>query len=105
MESPGGTVPTFSSSAARPSSIGLVREALVEIWSRRRLVRYLVQADLKKKGADSLLGNLWWVLDPLLQMLVYVILVVVIFQRESGGVPALHLRGHPAVEVVHELHR
>jgi ABC-type polysaccharide/polyol phosphate export permease len=44
------------------------------------LVRYLVQADLRKKGADTLLGNVWWLLDPLLQLVVYVVLVQVIFQ-------------------------
>jgi ABC-type polysaccharide/polyol phosphate export permease len=70
--------PAFRSSADSPNPIGLVREAIRESWSRRRLIRYLVQADLKKKGADTLLGNLWWVLDPLLQMAVYVILVSVI---------------------------
>ena len=41
--------------------------------SRRRLISYLVRADLKKTGSDTLLGNIWWVVDPLLQMLVYVI--------------------------------
>ncbi len=87
METTRGTAPTFSSSAARPGPIGLVREAVGELWSRRRLVRYLVQADLHKKGADSLLGNLWWVLDPLLQMLVYVVLVSVIFQRTQEAYP------------------
>ncbi len=51
-----------------------------EMWSRRRLARYLVRADLHKHGADTLLGNVWWVLDPLLQMGVYVILVSVIFR-------------------------
>ncbi len=59
----------------------------MELWSRRQLVRYLIQADLKKKGADSLLGNLWWVIDPLLQMLVYVILVEVLFQRNQVDYP------------------
>jgi len=80
-------VPSFSTSAARPSAIGLVGEAMVELWSRRQLVRYLIQADLKKKGADSLLGNLWWVIDPLLQMLVYVVLVEVLFQRNQVDYP------------------
>jgi ABC-type polysaccharide/polyol phosphate export permease len=87
MEITRGRVPTFSSTAARPGPLGLVAEAARELWSRRRLVRYLVQADLKKKGADSLLGNLWWVLDPLLQMLVYVVLVSVIFQRPQPDYP------------------
>ena len=48
---------------------------------------YLVQADVRKKGADTLLGNLWWVLDPLLQMAVYVILVSVIFHRDKPDYP------------------
>ncbi len=87
METARGAAPTYSSSAVRPGPMGLVREAVGELRSRRQLVRYLVQADLKKKGADSLLGNLWWVLDPLLQMLVYVILVAVIFQRQQEAYP------------------
>ena len=70
--------PGPSASSARPSSRSL---------GRRRLIRYLVQADLHKKGADTLLGNLWWVLDPLLQMVVYVVLVSVIFQRGGPDYP------------------
>ncbi|HEY7522035.1 MAG TPA: ABC transporter permease [Candidatus Limnocylindrales bacterium] len=75
---------TFRSSAVRPKAIGLIREALTEVLGRRRLIRYLVQADVKKKGANTLLGNIWWVVDPLLQMAVYVLLISVIFRR--GGV-------------------
>ena len=40
-----------------------------------------MRADLRKTGADTLLGNLWWIVDPLLQMLVYYILVGVILGR------------------------
>lgn len=58
-----------------------------DILSRRNLIQYLVRADFKKKGADTLLGNLWWILDPLLQMLVYVVLVSVIFQRTQPDYP------------------
>jgi ABC-type polysaccharide/polyol phosphate export permease len=79
--------PAFRSSADSPNPIGLIREAIRESWSRRRLIRYLVQADLKKKGADTLLGNLWWVLDPLLQMAVYVILISVISARPQPAYP------------------
>jgi ABC-type polysaccharide/polyol phosphate export permease len=87
METARVTTPTFSSSARRPGPVGLIGEAAVELWSRRQLVRYLVQADLKKKGADSLLGNLWWVIDPLLQMLVYVVLVEIIFAKKQEAYP------------------
>jgi ABC-type polysaccharide/polyol phosphate export permease len=75
------------STALRPGAPALVAEAVREAWSRRRLIRYLVQADLKKKGADTLLGNLWWILDPVLQMLVYVVLVTVVFQRSIPAYP------------------
>ncbi len=78
---------SFRSSAVRPGAIGLIREALHDTISRRRLIRYLVQADLKKKGADTLLGNVWWIVDPLLQMAVYVVLVTLIFQRKQPDYP------------------
>ena len=62
-------------------------EAGADVWSRRRLIRYLVAADLKKKGRDTLFGNVWWVLDPLLQMVVYVVLVSIIFKRAEADYP------------------
>ena len=63
--------------------MGLIRAAGADVWSRRQLIRYLVAADLKKKGRDTLFGNVWWVLDPLLQMVVYVVLVSIIFKRSQ----------------------
>ena len=77
----------FRHSAARPGPLALVREAIDEVRSRRRLVRYLVQADLKKKGADTLLGNIWWVMDPLLQMAVYFVFVAIILQASQPAYP------------------
>lgn len=73
--------------SSRPSSISLVIEGIREIWSRRRLTLYLVRADLHKHGVDTFLGNVWWFLDPLLQMAVYVILVSVIFQVKKDDYP------------------
>jgi lipopolysaccharide transport system permease protein len=78
---------SYHSTSKRLSPIGLIAQATREILSRRRLIRYLVQADLKKKGADTILGNVWWVLDPLLQMLVYVLLVSVILDRKQEDYP------------------
>jgi len=68
----------FRNAAARSGPLALIGEATREVVSRRRLVRYLVQADIKRRGANTFLGNLWWVLDPLLLMLVYVVLVAII---------------------------
>jgi ABC-type polysaccharide/polyol phosphate export permease len=76
---------SFRSSSARVGAFALVRDGIREVLSRRRLIAYLVRADLKKTGADTLLGNIWWFVDPLLQMLVYVIFVGIILQR--GGIP------------------
>lgn len=64
--------------SGRASTLSLLREGIADILSRRRLIRYLVQADMKKRGSDTLLGNLWWILDPLLQMVVYVIFISII---------------------------
>jgi ABC-type polysaccharide/polyol phosphate export permease len=77
----------YRAAATRPGPLGLLREAALEVWDRRRLIGYLVQADVRKKGADTLLGNLWWVIDPLLQMAVYVVLVSVIFDRKQADYP------------------
>jgi lipopolysaccharide transport system permease protein/teichoic acid transport system permease protein len=80
---------SFRSSSVRPGPLALIRLGITEALSRRRLIAYLVRADLRKTGADTLLGNVWWVVDPLLQMLVYWLLVGVILQR--GNVPAFPL--------------
>ncbi len=60
---------------------------LGEIIGRRRLTRYLVGANLKRTHADTLFGQLWWILDPLLQMAVYIVLVTVIFARKTPDYP------------------
>lgn len=73
--------------AARPGALTLLVEAIHEITSRRRLIRYLVQADMKKRGSDTILGNVWWVLDPLLQMVVYVVFVTIITRRSIPDYP------------------
>lgn len=61
-----------------------LRERLARPLRWRGLVQYLVVSALKEGQHSTLLGYLWWVLDPLLLMAVYVVLVDVIFDR---GVP------------------
>ncbi len=68
----------FHNAAGSPGPLALIREGIEDIRSRRRLVRYLVQADVRKRGADTLLGNFWWVLDPLLQMVVYTVFITIV---------------------------
>jgi ABC-type polysaccharide/polyol phosphate export permease len=78
---------SFRHAAYRPGPIASLREAIQDIASRQRLVRYLVAADIRKKGADTLLGNLWWIMDPLLQMGVYVVFVSLILNVDTPDYP------------------
>lgn len=82
---------TFRSSAKRPSTIDLLTTAWREVLSRQRLIRYLVRAQIKKQGTDTLLGNVWWVLDPLISLLVYVFVMTYIFGRKQEDFPVFLL--------------
>ena len=77
----------FRSSNDRPGTVALLTNAVRDVWSRRRLIGYMVRADVKKRGVDTVLGNVWWVLDPLITMLVYVLVMTVIFQRSTPDFP------------------
>jgi ABC-type polysaccharide/polyol phosphate export permease len=77
----------FRNAAGDRSPIRLIGEGISDIRSRRRLVRYLVQADIRKRGADTILGNIWWVLDPLLQMVVYVVFLSIIVRNGPPDYP------------------
>lgn len=77
----------FRSSNDRPGTVALLTNAVRDVWSRRRLIGYMVRADVKKRGVDTVLGNIWWVLDPLITMLVYVVVMTVIFQRSTPDFP------------------
>jgi lipopolysaccharide transport system permease protein/teichoic acid transport system permease protein len=65
----------------------LVAEGFRDLFSRRRLVRFMVGADLKRTHSDTIVGRLWWILDPLLQMAVYWLLVVLILNRDIPDYP------------------
>lgn len=56
---------------------------LNEIKKRKDLLIYLIQSGLKAEHRNSYLGYFWWLLDPLLNILVYYFLVVVVLGR--GG--------------------
>ncbi|CAM4282282.1 ABC transporter permease [Lacicoccus alkaliphilus] len=54
---------------------------LKEMLSRKDLLYYLVRSGLKAEHRNSYLGYLWWLLDPLLNVMVFYFLVVVILDR------------------------
>jgi lipopolysaccharide transport system permease protein len=73
--------------AMNPGPLALLRDGIDEVLSRRRLIRHLARAAIRKQGANTLLGNVWWVMDPLLQMVVYVIFVEIIAPRKVPDYP------------------
>lgn len=52
-----------------------------EIIKRKDLLIYLVKSGLKAENRNSYLGYFWWLLDPLLNAMVYYFLVIVILGR------------------------
>ena len=70
----------------RRGSIGTILESLTSLVERRRLVWYLTISEVRNKGTNSLLGNVWWFLDPALQLFVYFLLVSVIFQQAQPAI-------------------
>ena len=87
LMSSGNPAATIRQSPGGPSSLALLRQGITDILSRRRLIRYLTAADMKKRGSDTILGNLWWILDPLLQLVVYVIFVSIIAAKPAPDYP------------------
>jgi len=70
----------------RRGSIGTSLESLASLVERRRLVWYLTISEIRNKGTNSILGNVWWFLDPALQLFVYFLLVSVIFQQAQPAI-------------------
>ncbi|MFC3039728.1 ABC transporter permease [Virgibacillus xinjiangensis] len=60
---------------------------LQEMLKRKDLLIYLVKSGLKAEHRNSYLGYFWWLLDPLLNVLVYYFLVVIILQRGGENYP------------------
>jgi ABC-type polysaccharide/polyol phosphate export permease len=89
MASPSSTADAVSPRhrASRLGFCGLIGEGLRELWSRKHLIRYVVSADLRRTHADTVIGQLWWIVDPFLQMAIYALLVTVIFARQVPDYP------------------
>lgn len=57
------------------------------LWRKRSVLGLLVRRDLKVRYADSVLGYLWSILDPLMMALVYWFVFTAIFRRDVGAEP------------------
>lgn len=74
----------------------IARDAIDELRGvarYRHLLRYLVSSSLKTEHANTVLGFVWWVLDPLLLASVYVLLVSVLLKRGGPDFPIFVLTG------------
>ena len=67
--------------------VRLVIRGSVDLRTRGRLLSHLVGADLKRTHADSVVGQLWWLIDPFFSMAIYSILVTVVFQKKIVDAP------------------
>jgi len=66
---------------------------LAELVKRKDLLLYLVTSGLKAQHRNSFLGYFWWLLDPLLGILIYYFVVVIIFKRGGEGYGAFLVVG------------
>lgn len=78
-----------ASAAGRPagSFISAAGVALTEAFEWRSLIARLARAELRRENARLILGSLWWIADPLLQMLVYSVLVGLLLGRTVEDYP------------------
>jgi len=62
-----------------------MKRYLLDLYRRRDLVALLVTSGLKAQHRNSMLGYLWWLLDPFLGVLIYYFVVVTVFRRGGEG--------------------
>jgi ABC-type polysaccharide/polyol phosphate export permease len=60
---------------------------MASLLERRHLLWVLVSSNLKRQTKNSVLGYLWWFLDPLLMTAVYYLVVVVLFRHGGKNQP------------------
>lgn len=76
----------FTATDSRGQRLPVRGGKLREIWERRDLLGLLVRRDLNARYRDSLLGFLWTLIRPLVQFLMYY-LVLGQFLRAAEGIP------------------
>lgn len=64
-----------------------MKKYIKEMLKRKDLLYYLVKSGLKAEHRNSYLGYFWWLLDPLLNVLVFYFLVVIILGRGGPDYP------------------
>lgn len=65
----------------------LLGQLMKDLRKYKDYLSHNIRVNLKLKVSNTMLGYLWWLLDPLLQMMIYSIVVVFIFQRGQPNFP------------------
>jgi teichoic acid transport system permease protein len=65
-----------------------LREYFADVWKRRHFIVELARSDIRGSKSNQLLGQLWAVLDPLMQATIYWILVTLIRGSRDGELSA-----------------
>jgi teichoic acid transport system permease protein len=63
---------------AHSVSLPTVREYLNDLWERRQFIRALAKAELRGTHTNTILGELWSIIDPLFQAAIYFFIVTII---------------------------
>lgn len=64
-----------------------IKKFIQDIVKYREYILYSVKADLMVNLSGRYLGYIWWILDPLMYMMVYVVVVAFIFDRGEPNYP------------------
>ena len=68
-----------------------MNQYLRDLIRRKDLLAYLTTSGLKAQHRNSILGYFWWLLDPLIGVLIYYFIVVIVFDRSDGPDYGLYL--------------
>jgi homopolymeric O-antigen transport system permease protein len=79
--------PGFRELFMRLGLVRLVARGMLDLRTRGRLLQYLVGTDLKRTHADTVMGQVWWLIDPFFSMAIYAILVTVVFAKQIPDAP------------------
>jgi ABC-type polysaccharide/polyol phosphate export permease len=78
---------TLTVGRPRRGPIGTISDSILSLVRRRRLIWYLAESSLRREDGTSLLGSLWLILDPTLQLAIYYLVIGVILQRPEPAFP------------------
>ena len=88
------SLPTYDNVDALPwtkditPKVGLFNVRFRELWHYRDLIVLLVYRDFVVSCRQTILGPIWWILQPLLLCMTYVLIFSIIAKMPTDGIPA-----------------